>query len=394
MNPAPGEGRTDLRLGLLVPFRNEAPVLERKLRNLAGANWPDGPRPHRLVLVDDGSDDGGFELAAGLCARLFAPGAGAGAGQVDVAGSGPRDAAAARVSAEVVRNAQRPGKAGAIHTGLAALRGDVDLVVLSDADVIVRPDALQDLAARFAGRPGLGMACGRQRFVRSLASNGSCRGADGGELVDAGDAFDRATARVRAWESARGRLFSVHGQLLAWREGLGLAPSPGLAADDLDLMFQVRERGLRVELLPEATFLEVKVPAGPSRQAQALRRARAWFQVMEGRRSPPGAPAFDRLQLAFYRTVPWLAAPATHAVVALGLLGFGAAGAVAIAGPTVPKVPAALAGAGFALVVLLAGIVSPLGRLARALSSQWPVIRAARTAGTQGFDDRWDGPAR
>ena len=37
--------------------------------------------------------------------------------------------------------------------------------------------------------------------------------------------WDRWTARARRLESRFGALFSVHGQLLAWRAELGLLPS-------------------------------------------------------------------------------------------------------------------------------------------------------------------------
>jgi cellulose synthase/poly-beta-1,6-N-acetylglucosamine synthase-like glycosyltransferase len=285
-----------MALGVLVPCHNEAAVLHRRLVNLALCAWPAASpaRPHQLVLVDDGSDDDTAAQARALCATLFPA-------------SGP-------VRARVVPNAVRPGKAGAIQQGLAALEGLADIIVLTDADVAVRPESLRALAEAFAARPELGMACGRQEFVRDLCADGSCRSAAGGEPVPAADIYDRATAAVRAWESRRGRLFSVHGQLLAWRSELGLEPSPGFAADDLDLMFQVRERSLpgergpRIELIPGAAFLEVKTSQQQARAAQELRRARAYVQALAGRRSRPGATLFERCQLAFYRRAP-LAAP-------------------------------------------------------------------------------------
>jgi len=113
---------------------------------------------------------------------------------------------------------------------------------------------------------------------------------------------------VRAWESKRGRLFSVHGQLLAWRTDLGLRPTPGIAADDLDLMTQVRAKGHAVRKLADARFLEVKTPAGDGRRSQELRRARAYVQVARRFRMPRGRRLVDHLQFAAYRWLP-LAAP-------------------------------------------------------------------------------------
>jgi len=100
-------------LGLIVPCRNEAAVLSRKLRNLAACDWP--PGRHRIVVVDDGSDDGSAELAARLGAELFgAPGAPA--------------------TLRVLPNADAPGKTGAIRTALRELH-DADVLVL-DIDIV------------------------------------------------------------------------------------------------------------------------------------------------------------------------------------------------------------------------------------------------------------------
>lgn len=240
-----------MKLGILVPCHNEAAVIERKLANLARCA---GIETARVVVVDDGSEDGTAEKALAAGAR-------------------------------VVRNRERPGKPGALRTGIAELAG-CELIVLTDADVLLEPRALAELALAFEREPGLAMACGAQRFT-----NGST-------------AYDRWTARVRRLESRFGLLFSVHGQLLAWRAALGLAPTLGIAADDLDLMLQARRHG-RVRLVSSAVFLEEKCAPGPLADEQALRRARAYLQLV--RAKGPGLPGFlGALQWQFYRRAPLL----------------------------------------------------------------------------------------
>jgi hypothetical protein len=361
-------------LGVLVPCRNEVAVVARKVANLARASWPLGAA-HRLVIVDAGSD-AGTAVAARAALALHA-----------------QALEAAGVSAEVVANDVRPGKPGAIAAGLARL-AEVDLVVLTDADVVLEPAAPCALALAFERDARLAMACGAQRFVRDLADDGSAAAADGGEPVPAAGGFDRWTARVRRIESRAGLLFSVHGQLLAWRAELGLAPTPGIAADDLDLMLQVRARagaGARVELVPDARFLEVKA-TGPAAREQALRRARAYVQVVrawEARpprsgqvvraweaRRPCGEGRLARAQWRFYRHVP-LAAPALTVGFVLALLAaaawaFGipgalaALGAVVLAGVTVAR--------GWLVLVLC---IRAAGRAERAapLAERWEMAR-------------------
>lgn len=344
-----------MRLLLVVPCRNEAAVIGRKLANLARARWPVSKARHRVLVIDDGSDDGTRARAHDACAREFA-------GRHDV-------------EALVLANDVRAGKPGAIRTALARADG-CDLVVLTDADVVVEEAALIELASAFEREPRLAMACGAQRFVRDLANDGSLRGAGLAPLVDAGGLFDRATARVRAFESRWGCVFSVHGQLLAWRAELALEPRFGIAADDLDLRFQVKARERdprRVEVVASARFVEPKIASGPARSEQALRRARAWFQALD--HAPiPARGGFERAQTFLYRFAPRMA-PLASAV----LLPF-AALACALLGA-----PRAALGIAAVFVVLAA---SPLGRRWFALART--IRAAARAERDAPLGDRWE----
>jgi hypothetical protein len=332
------------RLGVLVPCRNEAAVIGRKLEDLARVSWPEGGAGHRVLVVDDHSTDGTAELAEAQRSLLAACG----------------------VDLEVLRSVGRPGKNGALESGLSVLAEQVDLVVLTDADVLLDSNALERLAAAFVARPRLGMACGEQVFVRSLA---------GQERVEAAAGWDRWTARVRRLESRFGGLFSVHGQLLAWRAELGLAPRPGVAADDVDLMLQVRGSATsEVALISGARFFEEKQPAGSGGAEQALRRARAWFQVFEGRRRPAGFEGLAAVQwLAYSRLpglLPWI-------VPTLGVMLLAAA--VRWAGA---------AGGGLMALALLAAWASPVGReWTRTLLT---IARARRLERRAPLEEAWE----
>lgn len=346
-----------LRLGLLIPCRDEAAVIERKLRNLALVDWPEGGRPHRIVVIDDGCEDDTAELARRCAAQLF-------------------DQSGERLTVEVLPNVERPGKAGAIATGLAALGDTIDLIVLTDADVILRPDALDALAQCFADAPELGMACGSQEFVVDLSDDGTLTSRDGGPLVPAPGRYDRWTAWIRGLESRSGRLFSVHGQLLAWRADMGLSPSPGIAADDIDLMCQIRSRGRAVIKSPAARFVEIKTPAGPHQIAQESRRAQAYFQVMAACRLPHTSLWRDRAQFALYR---WLPAAAPRGAVAALVL------TPALLWLTLcAKLAAAVVG------LTVVTMISPPGRRALRLLRVIETARRAQKAGD--LSDAWQMP--
>jgi len=260
-----------MRLFVLIPCRNEARVIARKLENLRGLRFPAAAAPHRVIVVDDHSSDDTRALAAAFGAELQ---------------SG--------VGLRVIASADRPGKPGAMRAGLALLEPGFDLVVLSDADVLLEPDSLLALSQAFEARAELGMACGAQVFLDPLSG------------AQAGAPWDRWTARWRALESRAGALYSVHGQLLAWRAALALVPPLGVAADDIALALEVRARGLRVERVPRAVFIEHKTPAGADADAQAVRRARAYLQVVRAVR-PRLPSALGRVQCALYRELPPMA---------------------------------------------------------------------------------------
>lgn len=294
--------RAAVRLGLLVPARDEAGTIEAKLANLASLAWPapGAGRPHVVVIVDDHSADGTGQRA------------------VEAVG-----VAALRASGVVciARASDEPaGKPGAIRAGLRALRehgfeGATDLVVLTDADVSLEARALHALSEAFAREPRLGMACGVQRYVRANDERAREDPSPAGPRSLASDAglYDRLFAAARSLESCLGALLSVHGQLLAWRASLDLAPPDGRAADDLELVVAARDRSPapRVRAVAAARFFEQRAAEGAPRAAQALRRARAWFQHFDGPR--PRRRALRAQWLA------WRAAPALFLALTLPL---------------------------------------------------------------------------
>lgn len=259
-------------VAVLVPCRNEADVLARKLRNLSACRWPRARMQHRVLVIDDGSQDGTAEVAQ---RERF-----------------ERD----EVRVELLANDVRPGKSGAIEKGLRALDREVDVVVLTDADVVVEPGAIEALVATLERDARVGMVSGAQTFVESLSESGQLRARDDGPLRSEGSFYDHAAACIRTLESRWGLVYSVQGQWMAWRASLGLRPTPGFAADDLDLMLQARVAGVRIVRAPGARFFEVRAPRGDARRSQQVRRARAYLQFLRH-------PRIDELR----RAGSWLA---------------------------------------------------------------------------------------
>ncbi len=334
--------RAALNVGVLIPCRNEASVIARKLEDLARTEWPSGSR---VVVIDDHSSD---ETVARAEASRPA-------------------FELARVELLVSRSTARPGKNGAIEHGLRLLGDSVELVVLTDADVLTSSRAIPELVAAFESNSRLGMACGEQAFVDCLEDPQAAR--------STAAAWDLLTAWIRKLESRRGVLFSVHGQLLAWRAHLGLGPRAGVAADDVDLMLQVRGSvAPEVRLVEGACFYELKQPRAEGARAQALRRARAWFQVFDGRQRPAGFVGLQRLQWLAYCHLPGLlpgiAALACIISLVLCYISWGASATLA-----------------YAVVLGLAGL-TPLGR--EGLATLATIAKARRLERQAAMDESWE----
>ncbi|MCA1815818.1 MAG: glycosyltransferase [Acidobacteria bacterium] len=110
------QGKTDPELSVVVPVHNGGAQLGRCLDALLASDF----RDYEIVVVDDGSTDGG--------------------------------ASAARArGVEVLALAARQGPTAARNRGAARARADIIFFV--DADVVVRADTLARVAARFRREP-------------------------------------------------------------------------------------------------------------------------------------------------------------------------------------------------------------------------------------------------
>lgn len=122
-------------VSVVIPARNEA----KAIGAVVGGILLHVPEPREVVVVDDGSDDGTADEAAGAGAR-------------------------------VIRRRRAGGKGVAVRDALAVATGDV--VLLIDGDGQDDPaDAPRILAAM---RPGVAMAIG-SRFLGTIAEGGITR---------------------------------------------------------------------------------------------------------------------------------------------------------------------------------------------------------------------------
>lgn len=165
--------------------------------------------------------------------------------EIIVASDGSTDAtvpiARAHRSAPVVLDLGRVGKAAAMNAAIDRATGDV--VVFTDANSRLRPDALDLLVAPFCD-PAVGGVAGDQRYGEM----------DSG-TADSERSYWSYERNLKQWQSSTGNVVSSTGTLHAIRREL-IDEVPGDCTDDFYLSTGVVERGARLVFVPEACAVE------------------------------------------------------------------------------------------------------------------------------------------
>ncbi|MBQ9470739.1 MAG: glycosyltransferase family 2 protein [Bacteroidales bacterium] len=279
--PPPKTSEAELpELTLVVPAYNEAPCVERKMRNTLELSYP-AQRIH-LMWVIDGSTD----ATATLLARY--------------------------PQVEVLYQPERRGKTAALNRAMVCVR--TPIAVLSDANTDLSTDALRHLVQPFA-YPDVGCVAGEKRIAQGAAPDAAGRGEG---------LYWRYESALKQLESDTGSTLSAAGELLAMRTSLYCPMPESTILDDFELSMRIAQDGHRVLYCPQALASEggsadigeewkrkVRIAAGGYQQLQ-----RQWRLLL----NPLGHPMlwfklFSH-KLLRWAVVPWclLLAPGALAV--------------------------------------------------------------------------------
>jgi len=186
---------------LLIAANDEAAVIARKLENSLGLDY----RMDRfdVVVASDGSCDGTNEIV-----RAFAP----------------------RV--QLLAYETRRGKIAAINEAMRSVTADI--VVMSDANTFLRPDAVRRLVQNFAD-PEVGAVSGDVVLTGERAA-----------LAGSEDLYYRYERHLQQLESEIGSLVGVDGALYALRRELFVPPPADTILDDMAIPMAVLRAGHRV----------------------------------------------------------------------------------------------------------------------------------------------------
>lgn len=197
-------GAVEPVVGLLIIAYNEAEVMEAKLRNVLALDYPKDRL--RISVASDGSTDDTNRIV-----RTF-----------EAAG------------VTLIALPERRGKTAAINTAVPRIAPDVEILVFSDANAFLNPDAVRTLTANFEDER-VGGVSGDVVLIGDRAALGRAE--------DLYYKYERGLQRV---ESTIGSAISVDGALYAIRRHLFVPPPDDTILDDVVIPMGVLTQGYRV----------------------------------------------------------------------------------------------------------------------------------------------------
>lgn len=258
--PHAGDPRYLPAVSIILPVHNEAVRVVAKMRNLLAQDYP--PERMQIVVVGDACTDDTLE-------RARAEGQG---------------------RALVIPLATRAGKAAALNAGLAAATGDI--VVFTDAGIILDSQALRRLVAHFAD-PAVGVVSGED-YIEGTETEGL---------------YGRLELLLRREEALLHSIAGASGCFYGQRRELCVPFRAGMAPDFLSVLNTVRA-GKRALAEPAARG---SMAATSSQRDEFTRKVRTFLRgitALFGNAAllnPLRHPAFSFI-LWSHKLMRWLAA--------------------------------------------------------------------------------------
>jgi biofilm PGA synthesis N-glycosyltransferase PgaC len=297
--PADGEWPP---VSVLVPAYNEEHVIGTNVTAALASDYPE----LELIVLDDGSTD---ETEAAAIA-----------------------AAAGDARCHVLRDPVNRGKADRLNEGFA--RASHDLVVVTDADTHLHPQAVRLLVTRMLSSPLLAAVAGAPHVTNR------------GRLLSAMQVLEAASiiGLIRRTQALTGRVGTVAGVLGLFRRDRVLAVGgydSRMATEDIDLTWRLLEAGWHTTYEPDA-LVGMQVPVTlKALWAQRRRWARGQGEVLHVHLREVAQWRRHRVWLVALESLAsliWVLALVASLVIALvsasvyhELLGFGLAWGIAIA---------------------------------------------------------------
>lgn len=250
-------------VSVVIPARNEEEVIGEKLQNTLDLEYPRDRL--EILVVSDGSSDRTESIV-----KTF--------------------------DDDMVRlvSLSPGGKARALNVGAAEATGEI--LVFTDADIVLEPDCLARLVENFADSE-VGGACGNKRY----------RPTPEGDATGTGEGlywrFDKWQKKL---ESRIGSVFGADGALNAVRRELFVPIEDPSHADDLAISSRVVLQGYRVIFEPAAVTSEGAPGEAPLELRRKVRIANQSFRALMGLGSSLWSHGFYSFQLVSHKVLRYL----------------------------------------------------------------------------------------
>jgi cellulose synthase/poly-beta-1,6-N-acetylglucosamine synthase-like glycosyltransferase len=218
---------------ILVSAHNEEKHIGARIRNLIELDYPEEKITVRIGV--DGSSDRTADIARQWASKCF--------------------------GVQVYEIAEQRGKIAMLKNLVA--QSEEDILILSDANTVFKPDALQKLVSHFED-PHIGCVCGRLQLL-----------GEGEESV-----YWRMETRIKMMESSLDSCLGANGAIYAIRRGFFWSNIPdNTIVDDFIIGMKVREQGLRVIYEPDAIGQE-NLPSSTHEWARRERIGTGDYQAL------------------------------------------------------------------------------------------------------------------
>ena len=246
-------------VSVIVAAYDEEDVIARKVENVLSLDYPADRL--ELIVASDGSSDATVERARAA-------------------------------GADRVLDLPRGGKVRAQDQAVERARGEI--VVFSDANAQLEPDAVRRIVERFVADPRLGYLCGHVRFTTEAGDNQE-------------GVYWRYEMGVRALESRVGDVTAGNGALYATRRESYLVVDPRMG-HDLSFPFNMVKRGWRAKYEPRAVATEKTTPTNEAEFARKRRMmSHTWPILLTGGiLDPRGYPALYAFQVFSHRLLRYV----------------------------------------------------------------------------------------
>jgi cellulose synthase/poly-beta-1,6-N-acetylglucosamine synthase-like glycosyltransferase len=216
---------------LVVPAFNEGKNIARKIEDLRALDYPADKM--EILIVDNSSTDETHKIASSYPVTVL---------------ESPR------------------GKINAINTGVRYANSDI--IIVSDADTLLKPDAIKSLVTCFAD-DSVGAVGGKAIVEDNCSFFGRSK-----------MRYHEADWDLRTLEGRLDSVISLDGKLMAFRKSLLPSLPPESVVDDLEITFRLRSRGYRSIIDDHAVVYEIGPQSLKAELKQIRRRVALTIPVL------------------------------------------------------------------------------------------------------------------